>query len=75
MGEGVSQPADSICSYGNGNDNHYLGTGFFIHRGIRLSVRRVEFVSGRMLFIILRGHWCHMIIFNMHAPSEEVEKL
>jgi len=21
--------------------------------------------------LVLRGHWCHIIVLNVHAPSEE----
>jgi len=48
--EGGSQPRDDytfVCE--NGNANHYLGTGFFIHKGIVSAVKRVEFISGRIL--------------------------
>jgi hypothetical protein len=31
----------------------------------------VEFVSDRMLYIILRGRWCHIIVLNVHAPTED----
>jgi hypothetical protein len=31
----------------------------------------VEFVSDRMSYIILRGHWCDIIILNVHAPTED----
>jgi hypothetical protein len=34
------------------------------------AVRRVELVSDRMSYIILRGCWCN-IILNVHAPCEE----
>jgi hypothetical protein len=33
--------------------------------------RRVEFVSGRMSYIIVRGRWCNIIIVNVHAPCED----
>jgi hypothetical protein len=23
-----------------------------------------------MSYIILRGHWCHIIVLNVHAPTE-----
>jgi hypothetical protein len=34
------------------------------------SVRRVEFINDRMLYIILRGRWCNIIVLNVHAPCE-----
>jgi hypothetical protein len=41
-----------------------------VHKRIISAVKRVEFVSDRMSYIILRGHWCHIIILNVHAPTE-----
>jgi hypothetical protein len=35
------------------------------------AVKRVEFVSDRMSYIILSGRWCHIIIQNVHAPTED----
>jgi hypothetical protein len=32
---------------------------------------RVEFVSDRMSFSILRGLWCPIIVLNVRAPIEE----
>jgi exonuclease III len=37
---------------------------FFVHN-------RVEFVSDRMSYIILRGRWCHIIVLNVHVPTED----
>jgi hypothetical protein len=57
--------------YGKGNEKHELGTGFFLHKRIMLAVKKVEFVNDRMSYIILRGHWYHIIVLNVHAPTED----
>ena len=28
-------------------------------------------VKDRMSYTVLRGHWCHIIVLNVYAPSEE----
>jgi hypothetical protein len=40
-----------------------------VHKTIMSAVKRVEFVSDTMSYIILRGHWCDTIL-NVHAPTE-----
>ena len=35
------------------------------------AVKRAEFVSDRLLHIVLRGRWFNIIVLNVHAPSEE----
>jgi hypothetical protein len=40
-----------------------------VHKRIISEVKRVEFVSDRMSYIILTGHWCHVIVLNDHAPT------
>jgi hypothetical protein len=42
-----------------------------VHERIISAVKRVEFVSDRMSYIILRGRWCHIIVLNVHAPTED----
>jgi len=35
------------------------------------AVQRVEFVSDRVSYMVMRGPWCNIIVLNLHAPSEE----
>jgi hypothetical protein len=44
---------------------------FFVHKKIILAIKRVEFVSDRMLYIILRGRWFHIIVLNVHAQIKD----
>jgi hypothetical protein len=42
-----------------------------VHEKIILVVKRVESVSDRMPYIIRSGHWYHVIVLNVHAPTED----
>jgi exonuclease III len=48
-----------------------LGTGFSVHQRIASAVKKVEFGSDRLSYIVLRGQWCNIIVLNVHAPIEE----
>jgi hypothetical protein len=70
-GSGTQPAGEYTFFHGKGNGNHELGTGFFVHNRIISAVKRVEFVSDRMSCIILRGCWCHIIVLNVHTPTED----
>jgi exonuclease III len=67
---GTERAEDCTFFCGQGNGDYQLGTGFFIRKRIVSAVRRVEFISDRMSYIILRGRWCSIIVLNVHASCE-----
>jgi hypothetical protein len=66
-GGGTKPAGEYTFFYGKGNENHELGTGCFVHKGIISGVKGVEFVSDRVSYIMLRGRWCHIIVLNVHT--------
>jgi hypothetical protein len=61
---GTEPTGESTFFYGKGNQNDEVGTGFFVHKRIISAVKKVEFVSDRMSYIILRGCWYDIIMLN-----------
>jgi hypothetical protein len=68
---GHCRVGDCIFSYGKGNKNNQSVTDFFGHHTKVLAVKRVEFVSDKMSYMVLRGRWYNIIVLNVHAPIEE----
>jgi hypothetical protein len=69
--EGTVRDREYTFFYGKGQENHQLGTGYFVHQRIVPAIKSVEFVSDRMSYTVLRGRWCNIIPLNAHVPTEE----
>jgi hypothetical protein len=69
--EGTVRAGDYNFFHGRGNENNHLRTGLFVYNRIVLAVKRVECVSDRVSYIVLRGRWCNIIVLNASAPTEE----
>jgi hypothetical protein len=54
---GTVRAGDYTFFYGKGNESHKLGTGYFVHQRIVSAIKRVEFVSDGMSYMVLRGCW------------------
>jgi exonuclease III len=70
--EGTVRARECTFFYGKGQENHQLGTGYFVHRRIVSAIKRVGFVSDRMAYIVLRGRWCNVIVLNARAATGEI---
>jgi hypothetical protein len=69
--EGTVTAGKYTFFYGKGQENLQLVIGYFVHQRIVSAIKRVEFVSDRMSYIVLTGRWCNIIVLNAHAPTEE----
>jgi hypothetical protein len=68
---GTVRAEDYTFFYGQGNEDHQLRRGFLLCKKIVSAVRRVEFISDRLSYIILRGCRCNITVLNLHAPYED----
>ena len=48
-----------------------MGTKFFVNHKELSAVKRVQFVSNRMSYTVLRCCCCNIIVLNVLAPTEE----
>jgi hypothetical protein len=66
---GGTELAEYTFFSGKENDTLELDTVyFFAHKRI-IAVKRVQYVSDRMSYITLRGHWCLIIVLSIHAQT------
>jgi hypothetical protein len=62
-GGGTEPAGEYTFLYGKGNENHELVTHFFLY--IKESYPQLN----RMSYIILRGHWCNIIVLSVCDPT------
>jgi exonuclease III len=60
---GTERAGEYTLFYGKGNENHELGTGFFVRKRIMSAVKRVE--------LILRGHWSDVLTEDKTVDTKD----
>jgi hypothetical protein len=60
--------------YGSGNADRNLKTSCIVNERVIWTVKRVELVSYRMSYIILRVRWCIIIVLNVFVPTGDDTK-
>jgi hypothetical protein len=69
-----TKPAEEYTSfYGKGNESDEWGTSFSVHKRIMSAVKRVQSLRHRMSYMILRGHWFHILVLNIHDPIDKID--
>jgi hypothetical protein len=72
VGQRGHSKSRSLCIfYGKGNENCQLWERFLVNHRQVSEVKRVQFVSDRVSYIVLRGRWINIIFLNVHATIEE----
>jgi hypothetical protein len=56
-GGGNEHEGEYTLFYRKGSETHELCRGFFVHKRIISAIKRIEFLSDRMSYKILRGCW------------------
>jgi hypothetical protein len=57
------------CMHSHWFEEHKLEGELSVHRGIMSEVNKVQFVSDRSSYIMLRCCWCETVL-NVHVPAE-----
>jgi len=57
--------------YRIGKKNYQSGVKCFVHLRIISRVKRVQCISGRMSYVVLRGRWCNNIVLIPQATTED----